>query len=160
MGFQDDLLFTTYPSAPRSEIYVTSSNGYGSDSNNKVRRWTNTIKSTGSDITYSDASTTGSLFTINTTGLYAAGYVDQFNSGNNGHAITVNSASLSLSTLGTSFPDAQRLSNCMPTAADRPAQTSFVGILSAGDLIRPQTDGGVAGANTFLASFRIAKINN
>lgn len=60
---------------PRSEIAVTTGNGTGS-TNTAVRRFTTISKQIGADITYTDSSTLGAQFTINSDGVYSISYTD------------------------------------------------------------------------------------
>lgn len=61
--------------APRSEVTVDSGNGYGAV-NTKIRRFTNTRKSTGSNITYADSANSGASFVVNAAGVYGVTYDD------------------------------------------------------------------------------------
>src|SRR5574343_66244 len=60
-----------------SMVRLNTANGYGS-TNTKIRRFTNVVTNQGSDITYTDSATLGASFTINTAGVYAVSYGDQF----------------------------------------------------------------------------------
>lgn len=63
--------------AGAGDHYVTvhTGNGFGS-TNNKIRRFTTTLGSAGSAITYADSATLGASFTINEAGDYAISYLD------------------------------------------------------------------------------------
>lgn len=134
-----------------SSIVVTSGNGYGS-TNTKIRRFSTTQSSSGSDITYADSAANGASFTINTTGLYAITYIDQ--NGTTGDA-----------TIGVSVNSTQLTTTIESiTAVDRLLINDIVGLrriivsgvfkLTATDVIRPHTDGftpsdGAAAGNIF-----------
>lgn len=63
--------------APKNcSITMNTPNGHGS-TNTKIRRFTNTSASVGTDITYADSASLGGSFTINTTGVYAISYTDR-----------------------------------------------------------------------------------
>ena len=59
------------------EVVVHTGNGYGS-TNTKIRRYTTTLKNSGSAITYADSATLGASFTINVGGIYAIYRAEQF----------------------------------------------------------------------------------
>lgn len=76
-------------------VIVTTGNGHGS-TNTKIRRFTTTLSSAGSAITYADSSTGGGSFTINEAGLYEIAYTDGTTGSNvrTGLGLSLNSAEL------------------------------------------------------------------
>jgi hypothetical protein len=63
--------------SPDREIRWRTGNGFGS-TNTEVRRFSNSIKDTGSPaLTFNQSATLGDSITINETGLYAISFVDQ-----------------------------------------------------------------------------------
>jgi hypothetical protein len=62
------------------EVVVTTGNGYGS-TNTTIRRFTTTLSSVGTAITYADSAANGASFTINETGIYAIRYSEQVSTG-------------------------------------------------------------------------------
>jgi hypothetical protein len=61
---------TTQVGALPSMVRLTTANGFGS-TNTCIKRFTTTVISQGSDITYADSATLGASFTINANGVYA-----------------------------------------------------------------------------------------
>ena len=138
-----------------SEVHLHTTNGYGS-TNTKIRRWTTAITNTGSDITYADSATLGGTFTINTNGIYAISYSDQFNAVGN-HGISLNSSELTTPI------------NHLITTTDALIQTTSAGSgyrvgvsitlsLVATDVIRAHAAGETSGTNNSRARFQILRI--
>lgn len=66
-------------SGPRSEVWLTTANGYGDSGHLATLRFTTQTLNTGSDITYADSSHGGTL-TINTAGVYSVTVSGSFSS--------------------------------------------------------------------------------
>jgi hypothetical protein len=142
---------------PQSEIKVVGGSGHGS-TNTRIRRFTSTEKSIGSDITNSgDSATLGHSFTINTTGLYSITTCDFDTSTIRWLGVSVNSNQLTTGI--ASITDTHRV---LLTAmnADRPTCAGATLNLIAGDIIRAHTEGSTTGSGSNYVNFRIVKVNN
>lgn len=142
-------------SAGPSMVRLNTANGYGS-TNTKIRRFTNVVTNTGSDITYADSATNGASFTINTTGKYAISHSDQFTTGG-GHAgisinstqLTTNIGSITASHIGaTGYIANANETVCASVTLD----------LTAGDVVRCHTNGEAAGTLTNATQFTITRV--
>lgn len=137
-----------------SMVRLNTPNGYGS-TNNKIRRFTNVVVNQGVDITYSDSATLGASFTINTPGVYAISYGDQYTA--------TSSVGLSLNTtVPTSqvytIPVAEILSISSAPAPNAASVAAWTGQLKPGDIVRPHTDGTASGTTTGAVQFTITRI--
>jgi hypothetical protein len=140
-------------------VTVHTGNGHGS-TNTKIRRFTTTMTSTGSAITYADSASAGGSFTINASGLYEIHYTDDRGTtvANAFAGVSVNSSELTTSV--DSITVASRLS------VDRGGNTNEIAFLknirtvalSATDVVRAHTDGNLTGTSnlTFFSIRRIA----
>mgnify|MGYP003646457343 CR=1 FL=1 len=137
-----------------SMIKLTAPNGYGG-TNTKIRRWTTTDSSTGSDITYADSASLGATFTINTAGVYAVSYSDCFNSSAN-WGLSLNTSQPT--TVIYSITAADRLAISTSNAANHWDNLSWTGILAADDIIRCHTSAEASGANTPKSTITIARV--
>jgi len=139
----------------QSCVRVYTANGFGS-TNTKIRRFTTTALSQGTDITYADSATLGASFTINAAGMYAVTYSDS------GTAATQIGLSLNTSTPTTAvgaISAAQRLTGGTTTAANGYFGSAvWTGYLAAGDVVRPHSDGVAVGA-TDNTTFTIARVS-
>ena len=139
-----------------SMVQLYTSNGQGSP-NTAIRRFTNVLTNTGSDITYADSATLGASFTINTNGIYAINYSDQFN-GSAQLGISLNSAQGTTS-IG-SITDTNRIAYAIATAANNNFMVSATLYLPSGSVIRPHTTNGTAnGAAPNTATFLIVRVS-
>lgn len=133
-----------------SMVRLNTANGYGS-TNTRIRRFTNTITNTGSDITYADSATLGNSFTINTSGIYAISYTEQYNTtGYNG--ISLNT------TAPTSNIDVIPVAEILAIGTNGSlCHASWSGFLTAGAVIRAHTSGGASTAlPTTITIVRVA----
>ena len=137
-----------------SSVFLNTTNGYGS-TNNKIRRFTNTVRNSGADITYADTAADGASFTINTTGMYSVHFGDQF-SGSNHFGISLNSNQLTTSILTITV--SHLLSLGTTATANYLGVSSFSGFLTAGDVVRPHTAGQASGTNSSRCVFSIARV--
>lgn len=136
------------------QVRVQSGNGYGS-TNTKIRRFTNTLTSTGSDITYADSAANGGSFTINATGVYAISYADLFSAASN-MGLSLNSAELT--TGAQSITASSRIAFATTSAADRASAVAVTLKLTVGDVIRAHTQGDTESAAPARAELRIVRI--
>jgi len=135
-----------------SMVWVHTANGFGS-TNTRIRRFTTTQFTQGTDITYADSATLGSTFTINVTGVYAISYSDAAASAFT-LGIFLNSAQLTTSVDTISM--ANKLITTSTNTTDEKS-TAWTGFLSVTDVIRPHTSG-VAGGSTTRAIFTIVRV--
>lgn len=139
-----------------SFVRVGTSNGAGS-TNVNIRRFSTTIDSAGSDITYADSATLGGTFTINTTGVYSISYTDSFSAAA-GMAITRNASTLNASYTGLAAAE-QLIETATPFANFR-NNCSVTIPLTSGDIIRAHLDAnnanGSAPAQTRFVITRIS----
>ena len=135
-----------------SMIRCEQQNTHGS-TNICIRRFLTNPINTGADITYADSATLGASFTINTPGIYAISYTDNFNAASN-MGITLNATLLSSNIL--SAPIAQLLAMVTTYAASYLGCASWEGYLAAGSVIRAHTSG--AGASTSPVVFTITRV--
>lgn len=136
--------FSSRPVVPaRSSVRVNTTNGNGS-TNTVIRRWTNVVENTGSDITYADSATLGGSFTINTTGTYAINYNDAFSASADQFTASKNSAQLT--TAAASITVSTKLGNGYSPSADIPATAGGTYNLTAGDVIRAHANTGSSSA--------------
>ncbi len=156
-GPSADPTFQTSPSAPRSQIYLDTGNGYGS-TNTAVRRYTNTQVSTGTDLTYTDSATLGGSVTINTTGLYTICSQDDDTGSSWNSGITINSSALTTNPVSMSYAQGKRTS--YQTASGTSGLplgmcTTVTGAVN--DVIRVQGNPGTSNSNQIL---NVIKISN
>jgi hypothetical protein len=137
-----------------SSVRVATANGYGS-LGTSVRRFSNLKDNYGSDITYLDSPTEGASFTIKTSGVYQISYSDQFNVSDN-LGISKNSSSLSANI--NALSDTERLAIGRTTATNTADTVSWMGYLTAGDIIRAQTGASPSGAAPAYSQFTITKV--
>ena len=137
-----------------SSVSVKSINGYGS-TNTKIRRFTTIETNTGSDITYADSAANGGSFTINTAGVYAISFADEF-SGSANMGISLNSSQLT--TVIYSITAADQVCIGATHAANAWNNIGVTLILAATDVIRAHTDGTASGSNSARAFFTITRV--
>ena len=126
------------------------SNGHGS-TNTKIRRYTTTLISTGTAITYADSAANGGSFTINATGFYECHIRDRYNSSTPIFGISVNSNQLTTSI--DSITKANEFGFTFATTSLNYALTRVL-YLQSGDVVRAHTDGTAAGGNDAMFSIR------
>lgn len=120
-------------------VFVTTGNGHGS-TNTKIRRFTTTQSSSGTDISYADSATLGASFTINADGLYAMIYCDAYSVASHPLGISVNSAQLTTSIASITAANRLGMTNCLEGGMSN--SISLTSRLVAGDVIRAH-DGGL-----------------
>lgn len=148
--------------APRSSIRLNLANGFGS-TNIYARRWTNVITNTGIDISYTDDSSLGGFFTINTPGLYEISYTDETSTQEQIGIVRnpqISDASTPVSVLAV----AKMLKSAAPIFIAGGAYGENVTLtiqLNPGDTIYAWTQGHVgSGGSTWQEDFSITKVSN
>lgn len=142
-----------------SMVRLNTANGYGS-TNTKIRRFTNVVTNTGTDITYNEAAspgssvTEGAKFTINTSGIYSISYSDNLAVANSQVGISLNTSQPTIAIASINITDVLACSQCY--AVNAQAGAYWIGYLPSGSLIRAHTDGSATGAT--LALFTITKV--
>lgn len=140
-------------------VVVTTGNGHGS-TNTKIRRFTTTLSSTGTAITYADSAANGASFTINEAGLYSISYCDygpvstvvQYGVSKNSAQLTTDVGSI------TATDRVAIASNYESTGNPWAIPLSISQRFAAGDVIRPHTNGTPNSSSTALNYFSITKI--
>lgn len=138
----------------QSMVRVNTANGYGS-TNTNIRRFTTTVESVGTDITYADSATLGASFTINTAGVYAISYTDTFNAAG---SAGVSKNTTQPSTGVAAITAADRLAVCTTAAADFSATIATTVYLSAGSVLRPHVQIATTGSAPAISQFTITRI--
>ena len=137
-----------------SMVRLNTANGYGS-TNTKIRRFTNTVTSQGTDITYADSVTLGATFTINTSDVYAISFSDNYSS--------VADVGLSLNTTQptlviSGIPVAEILSTSTSGGVNFSVSCGWTGYLVAGSIVRAHTQGISTGTITTATQFTISRM--
>lgn len=139
------------------EVVVHTGNGAGS-TNTAIRRFTTTLTSVGTAITYADSATLGGTFTINETGLYSLSYSEQRSAvGSAQFGISLNSAQLTTSVASISIANRLIISAVADTVPNTVA--ARVVKLSAGDVVRAHiVPGGTLDNGANASYFAIRKV--
>jgi len=138
----------------QSMVRLNTANGYGS-TNTRIRRFTNVVVNQGSDITYADSATLGGSFTINTSGVYALHYNDQF-TGNTEVGWSLNSTQLSTSILSITQADILCIDDSQ--SANNMGCASVTVYLAAGSVVRCHTSGSASGVNTAGCQVTVTRV--
>lgn len=138
----------------QSMVRLNTANGYGS-TNTRIRRFTNVVVNQGSDITYADSATLGGSFTINTSGVYALHYNDQF-TGNTEVGWSLNSTQLSTSILSITQADILCIDDSQN--ANNMGCASITVYLAAGSVVRCHTSGSASGVNTTGCQVTVTRV--
>ena len=136
-------------------VWVHTGNGHGS-TNTFIRRFTTTVSSTGTAITYADSAANGASFTINTPGVYAITYSDYYTGSLQNFGISLNSTQLSTNIAGITA--AHRIGFTSSIGAGQSNVLTIVALLAAGDVIRPHDAGSNNAADAASSYFQIRKI--
>lgn len=124
--------------SPTGSVIVTTGNGMGVVSN-KIRRFTTAEEVTSKAVKYIDNSNAGSSFTALEDGLYKMTYVDMQTDANFNIGISLNSSQLTTQIASITAADRKAF---VANATGLHGCCSAVLGLSAGDVIRPHTNGG------------------
>ncbi|MBV8047901.1 MAG: hypothetical protein JO171_12140 [Paludibacterium sp.] len=148
---QTTLGSTPNVTTPQSMVQLNTANGYGS-TNTMIRRFSNVVVNQGSDITYTDSAVNGASFTVNTSGVYAITYSDNFSSGSV-IGLSLNANQLSAAIM---YINAANILNLAATTPGNSQSVSWVGYVAAGSVVRAH-DAGTAGTlYTFFTMARVA----
>ncbi len=139
---------------PDGEIRVEIGNGHGS-TNSKIRRFTTSVISQGSSITYADSATLGGTFTINEAGIYSVNYSDSRAGGTAGIGISKESDQLTTSIFTITNTHRMGYSEVAVAASTSMASGTFR--CASGDVIRAHTDGTPDNTNV-ATGFQITQI--
>lgn len=152
---QVTLLKTPSISTAQSMVRLNTANGTGS-TNTAIRRFTNVVTNQGSDITYTDSSTAGASFTINTSGVYALTYSDEFSTTVD-MGLSLNSSQLT--TTIKNITAADRLASITTGGANFDGSVTWAGYLAAGSVVRAHTSASTTtGTTPAVANFTITRI--
>lgn len=149
------------PAIGNHYVSVNTGNGYGS-TNTKIRKFTTTLGSAGTAITYATSATLGASFTINEPGLYAITYVD----GRTTAVASVGKFGLSLNTASptTEIQTQTTAVRLAMTSLYTDAGVSSVGCVSivtrlvAGDVVRPHAGTNAPDETTDIVSMIVRKV--
>lgn len=137
-----------------SMVRLNTANGYGS-TNTKIRRFTNTVTNTGSDITYADSATLGASFTINTNGVYAISYGDTFATAQHiGISLNTSAPTTNLDAI----PVSEVLSEITTAGGASAGAASWVGYLPAGSVVRAHNAGAAVSSPANSVQFTITRV--
>jgi len=146
---------TSISNSNNSMVRLNTANGYGS-TNTPIRRFTNTVTNQGTDITYADSATLGATFTINTNGVYAISYNDQFaGAGNMGVSLDCSTLTTNLSSISVS----EVVCAVATSAANFAGSCSATLYLASGSVIRAHTNAGITGTAVTLCQFTITRVS-
>ena len=138
------------------EVTVTTGNGYGS-TNTKIRRFTTTLTSAGTAITYADSAANGASFTINETGLYAMCLVDGLTVGDTRVGISINSTELTTDIQSIASANIVAWSHATAASSESVGRTMR---LVATDVVRVHTQGAAnSNATAQTSRFSISKVS-
>lgn len=137
---KDSITVIENASALNSSIEVNTASGHGS-TNSRIRRFTNTVKSVGSAITFSSDATNGASFTVNEPGIYHASYTDAHTGAANfAMGISKNSTQLTTSILSITQDDKKAVARPQNASVAPAATVAVTLVLEKGDVLRPHTD--------------------
>ena len=147
--------FIAQPIVPlQSMVRLHTANGYGS-TNTVIRRFTTVVTNQGTDITYADSATLGATFTINTAGVYAISYSDQFVSAS---VMGLSLNSNQLTTVIHIIAAADTLNVTTTGGSGWPSCSSHTGYFVPGDVIRAHTSGDTTGGSPNACQFTITRV--
>ena len=139
--------------AGNDAVVVHTGNGHGS-TNTMIRRFTTTLSSIGTAITYADSATLGASFTINQDGIYAMTYWDEASASSH-IGISLNSSELTTTILNNSIGSILAV---MRSVSGSTVLVTRVSKLTTGNVVRPHTDSGFSSTNPTRTVFSIAKV--
>jgi hypothetical protein len=145
-----------FDNSPTSTIWLSAGNGHGS-TNNKIRRYTNTDKNVGPDMTYADSAANGMSITINNPGVYSFSMTDSLSSGAGTHGFSLNGTALTTSV--QTLTRAQGLLAATNAPTNGIANVSVTLPLLPGDIIRAHTDGTVNATTVILSHFMATRVS-
>ena len=137
-----------------SSVRVDTSNGYGSASTNKIRRFSNVRDNIGTDIVYVDDSVNGATFTVRSAGTYHISATDNFAAAGR-IIITKNQSNLTAVPGGVPASEILRASQITVAGS---CSCSWEGYLVAGDIVRLSTDGTGTGSDAAFTGLTISKV--
>lgn len=133
----------------------SGNNGFGSTAS-AINKFSSVVQSIGNAFTIANDATNGFSCTINLPGTYFVSHGNSYN-GAAISGISKNSASVTaaIDSIGSSAV----LALAQTAASDNVALATWSGPLSAGDIIRPHSNGQAAGANPGRTKFWITRLN-
>lgn len=146
---------TATSSVGNHRVLVNTGNGTGS-ANTKILRYTTTVTSAGTAITYADSATDGASFTINQPGVYSM-TISGESGGTNTFGVSLNSAQLTTNI--ESITAANRLVESNTPGASVVLAISVSAYLAVNDVIRPHTNGNMSNGSA-TTTFSICKVNS
>ena len=124
--------YVRFPTTVQSMVRLTGSNGYGT-TNTAIWRFTTQVTNQGTDITYASSAANGDTFTVNTNGVYAITYTNQFNA-TQWMGLSLNATGADLTTNVYALTASKMLSSVYTSSASGAGIASWTGYLPAGSL--------------------------
>jgi hypothetical protein len=149
-----DLTSSVLVTQPDSMVRVQGSNGFGS-TNTKIARFSNLLTTVGTSVSYADSATLGASFTALESGVYEIGYSAYRGTAGSGLiGISLNSAQLTTNIQSATASTVLAIGSTEGSAGGFD-NINWSGYLTAGDVIRPHTDGSQASES--YSSFTMSK---
>jgi len=130
-------VLTTTPPVTTAQSMIRANTAGRASTNTAVLYWTTVVVNQGSDITYTQSTTSGDSFTINTSGVYAFSGSAFFGSSNN-FALTLNGSQLTTNV--TSLTQSTVLASTTNSANGNSIGLNWTGYLASGSVVRFQTE--------------------
>lgn len=139
-------------SGSNSFVRLNTFNSYGS-TNTKIKRYSTVVNNQGSDITYSDSSTLGASFTINTSGVYSISITDNCSSSACTFGATLNTATPNSTIQSCSINEILCITSTASPSFS--GSTSWTGYINSGSVVRSHGDGN---SGLSLSTFSIQRV--
>lgn len=149
------LASTPSVTTPQSMVWLNGGNGWGS-TNTAIRRFSTVVTNQGSDITYADSATLGASFTINTTGVYAISYSDNFTV-SNWVGVSLNTTQPTAYATNLAAAQLVALSYCSQGGASQNVPCQATVYLPVGSVIRAQNGPSLTGGSNAVI-FQITRV--
>jgi len=144
--------------AVQSMVRLVGSNGFGT-TNTAIWRFTTTVTNQGTDITYAASAANGDTFTVNTNGVYAITYTNQFNTAAS-VGVSLNATGADLTTVVQSLAASKILSILSTGGASYMGIASWTGYLPTGSVVMAHNNPSLtAGTLTAAVNFTIVRVS-
>ena len=144
--------------AVQSMVRLTGSNGFGT-TNTAIWRFTTQVTNQGTDITYAASAANGDTFTVNTNGVYAITYTNQFNTAAS-MGLSLNATGTDLTTSVQSLAASKILSTVSTGGVSYMGIASWTGYLPSGSIVMAHNQVSLtAGTNTPPVNFTITRVS-
>ena len=144
--------------AVQSMVRLIGSNGYGT-TNTAVWRFTTQVTNQGTDITYAASAANGDTFTVNTNGVYAITYCNQYNTGTY-MGLSLNATGSDLTTSIVNLAASKIVAFSTTATSNYPIAVSWTGYLPSGSIVMAHNGvSSVAGTITAGVNFTITRVS-